>query len=479
MAATALNIAAACVAFFACPASAAGSSGSSFLGARGDLLAEIEGAIGAETTGGRIAAMEATLRPMFVAMPKNRQGRLGNSAVRYVLHRFFVQLHGWVIAGLEPGSGANATSAATGERAAAGVSVLNGKVSAWTQELFEERLGGAGLGLREVAAVAVALERLIHNEASGRLRMAFDRLDVAREAELSGGELEKVLDAYMALYLLGSSLDENSYSMQRLIPAMPKVYAGWQDTKVFVSDTKHNIEFSQRHRSNPFVVGRPNFDTALRVVESVGERFGQHQDVECQELKEALVEREIRDSGRVTLADFYKIGLGGKFLLRESVDYLRSLGALDESSARAPRVIVPNVVLSKSNCLASTSLYTVCCINECEPLMAHIEHAIAAPSARAQHIAGLVSQLPFATVEAPRNLSDALLRRLEDIAAGHNGAVLLHGRLFAQWMHNAFPRECPFPHLSETTVSLALVEWQNVSVAKDPAAVSRMGVEKL
>ncbi len=30
------------------------------------------------------------------------------------------------------------------------------------------------------------------------------------------------------------------------------------------------------------------------------------------------------------------------------------------------------------------------------------------------------------------------------------GRVPLHGRLFAQWMHHVFPRECPYPHVAGT-----------------------------
>jgi len=37
--------------------------------------------------------------------------------------------------------------------------------------------------------------------------------------------------------------------------------------------------------------------------------------------------------------------------------------------------------------------------------------------------------------------------------------VPLHGRLFAQWMHHAFPRECPFPHVAGTTNPQAASDW--------------------
>merc|ERR1719335_1076473 len=41
-----------------------------------------------------------------------------------------------------------------------------------------------------------------------------------------------------------------------------------------------------------------------------------------------------------------------------------------------------------------------------------------------------------------------LREQLKRIADTHHGLAPLHGRLFAQWMHYAFPQECPFPHQS-------------------------------
>merc|ERR1719375_1530747 len=51
------------------------------------------------------------------------------------------------------------------------------------------------------------------------------------------------------------------------------------------------------------------------------------------------------------------------------------------------------------------------------------------------------------------------LDRLEEIASHHGGSVPLHGRLFSQWLHHAFPRECPYPHVSGTTNPQTADEW--------------------
>merc|ERR1719468_846795 len=41
----------------------------------------------------------------------------------------------------------------------------------------------------------------------------------------------------------------------------------------------------------------------------------------------------------------------------------------------------------------------------------------------------------------------------------HGGHVPLHGRLFAQWMHHAYPRECPFPHMAGAISPVTPDEW--------------------
>merc|ERR1711879_43634 len=81
------------------------------------------------------------------------------------------------------------------------------------------------------------------------------------------------------------------------------------------------------------------------------------------------------------------------------------------------------------------------------------------PDAEPSRLAEVVAALGSSTVQAPRNLNAPLLYRLNEIAEGHGGTVPLHGRLFAQWMHHAYPRECPFPHVSGTKNPQTPSEW--------------------
>merc|ERR1740121_3258706 len=93
--------------------------------------------------------------------------------------------------------------------------------------------------------------------------------------------------------------------------------------------------------------------------------------------------------------------------------------------------------------------------------MSHLEQAIAEPKATPGRIVEVVSGLRSDTVDAPRNLSSSLVSRLEEIADHHDGLVPLHGRLFAQWMHHAYPLECPYPHAAGTSSPLTPDEWMD------------------
>merc|ERR1740123_2936722 len=109
--------------------------------------------------------------------------------------------------------------------------------------------------------------------------------------------------------------------------------------------------------------------------------------------------------------------------------------------------------------------------------MRHVERHIASSSATPARIAEVVSSLHSDTVDAPRNLSASLHARLDEIAAFHGGHVPLHGRLFAQWMHHAYPRECSFPHVSGTTSPLAQIEFVE-QMGAEFIAVSRDDMER-
>merc|ERR1719461_2362317 len=71
------------------------------------------------------------------------------------------------------------------------------------------------------------------------------------------------------------------------------------------------------------------------------------------------------------------------------------------------------------------------------------------------------------TINAPRQLPKALQDRLHEIASRNDGEVPLHGRLFAQWMHHAFPNECAHPEITEDAAVLTPSHWLDKTATVD------------
>lgn len=164
-------------------------------------------------------------------------------------------------------------------------------------------------------------------------------------------------------------------------------------------------------------------------------------------------------SGRVPLNTFHTQPDGAVYQFTESRDYLRRVGALDETVKGNPRVLIANYVAGPSNCIASSSYYSVCCLNECEGILNELEGAVQAPTASPEHLLRLVGDISSATVNAPRHLPRALTEKLHSIAELHGGMVPLQGRLFTQWLHYAFPNECPYPAIVESSSALTPEQW--------------------
>merc|ERR1719301_286550 len=159
------------------------------------------------------------------------------------------------------------------------------------------------------------------------------------------------------------------------------------------------------------------------VIAEIGERYGRFQDTECRQFKDWLLEVEdpgIGGAGRVRISDFYGRALNdGKWQFTESIDYLRQLGALDESDPSNLRVIIPNYISGPSNCVASSSYYSVCCLDKCESILGRLEQMIAAPEAPPSTITALIAMIPSATMPSNRTLSTWLKHRLNEVARYH------------------------------------------------------------
>jgi len=394
--------------------------------------------------------IERDLRPMFVALPKNKQGSLDHTTARYALHRYFVHKHGWYMNGLDPeGDGRKSVAAPT---------LIKDRAPSFIQGLLENRLHGEGLGLHEMAVFAATLSGLVQQEVAASLHVIFDGLKIPAEGSIARGRADTAEKNYVLKEMLDMQEEGMDPNFDLTTLDVHEWYPAWDDLEMWLGDFRQQRDLLTIR--NPFVEQHYSFEASAAFVQDMSHNFGGFQKLECMSLKSRLVDMDRQGSGRVLLRDFYA-GYKNDPLhhFAESVDYLRNLGALDDRDPTRMSVVIPNYIISKTNCLSASGFYSICCFNECEGLTRNLEIVIAAPSGTPVRIAEVISSLPSDTVDAPRNLSSALLGRLDEIAKLHGGEVPVYGRLFSQWMHHAYPRECPFPQVSGTTSPLAPEQW--------------------
>lgn len=270
------------------------------------------------------------------------------------------------------------------------------------------------------------------------------------EDEIDEQSLHEVLMSYLVLFEIGERAVLDNRALHRALKAKAARSDGnWPLLVEFEQDAVHNFNFALRHVRNPFRDSHLySFQDAQAIIEDLTRGYGKWQNTECQQMKRELMDLDPHGMGRAPLGRFYSQPENAEYHFTETQDYLKKVGALEETMGDT-YVRIANYMTGPSNCIASSSYYSVCCLNECEVLMNELESKILAPSASPERILPLASNLSSATVDAPRRLPAVMHEKLHAIAERHGGEVALHGRLFAQWMHYAFPNECPFPHIIE------------------------------
>lgn len=391
----------------------------------------------------------------YNALPKNDQGLLEQEGVRYLCHSYFLKEHGWLIRGLEP------------QRAHRFYAVRDDSITDMkadqVPEFVQAVLGGGFRGrafqLSDVVAMVAVLRNLILNEGVQILSAAYDLNGFADSETLSEEDLFRVLESYMTVSILEGKTLRN-VTQHQIDKNIFQGLESYDNTRMFMQDTMQNDMFLTAVGTNPFKERLFQWTDASAVMMTMSRQQGKIRDLECQTLKDGLVQLDKFGSGRVPMKSFYQKGKLGDWDLQESVEYLREVGALDESlQSRGPQLIISNYITGVSNCDSPSDYYSVCCIHECEDLLNHIEVSVHAPTARPDTILQIVGNLSSMSVEAPRNLSIVLVKALGQISEVHNGLIPLHSRLFAQWMHYAFPYECPYPHASSAFNPLTPSEW--------------------
>jgi len=422
-------------------------------GARKSILSELTTNFRRGHEEDLLRELESDLRPIYVTMQKNEHGSVGFAQARYAIHRLFVEQHGWTIAGLEPwGDSAESSSAPS--------DALMKWMPRYLVNAIEQLMGTHGVSLRELAVLAATFQDLIHKEAAGRLEELYDMLELPTSGRIGAADSEKVITYYTAMYTSGGN------TTVRTVQDIAERKAGLdRRTLTWLKDVRHQI--MERESQCDAASGeceKLDFPSATRVVEEIGEKYGPFNDGLCQDLKSTLMRSEEGQTGLVPLSEFYSEGVKGSWNFSETTTYLRELGALDEDKMS---VIIPNYVSSRPNCLTASTIYMVCCRNECEGKLAHLEKKLSTSSAVPSRITELIE--PLLT---PQKLSQPLLDSLDVVASNNDGWVSIHSKDFASWMHQVFPRECPRPHaLGSSMGPQTADEWLKEDSANHDASI--------
>jgi len=418
----------------------------------------------------QLATIEARIWQTYQALPKNDVGRLAPRGVRYLVHNYFAREHGWLIKGLEPhGNQANVSEVHE-------MSILQDKAPALVESLLEARRADHGLSLGDTVVMVAVLERLIFDESLALLQASYTLNRQSPAETLDEDSVHEVLTSYLLLFEMsnkGNLTDVRGHQMLKSRAA--KAGGSWPTMVEYEQDAVFNYDFARQPQTNPFVEKRYSFEATAEIVEALTHGYGKWQNTECRQMKSDLMDLDPDGTGRVPLSKFYSQPEGAEYQFTESVDYLRQIGALDETTTGGPRVRIANYMAGPSNCIAFFIYYFVCCVSDCEGLLNELEAKVRAPTAQAERLLGLVSNMSSSTVDAPR-LSQQLVGKLHEIAERNNGEVPLHGRLFAQWLHHAFPNECPYPHIAEEAAALTPSHWMDKSTTA-PKEQRQLAVE--
>lgn len=426
------------------------------------VRADLEGALSAALGNGhgvdRVHFLEVQkmLASTFRALPKNAHGRIEAPMLRYTMHRYFSTRYSIAVKGLEP------TRNATSDQSV-GAEILLDQIPTYVEGILEGRFGQQGFGLEDVTGMAVALEHLVLGSSAGPLGKAYALKNFSTSKLLNEKELDDLMELYVLQWLVGDDTEIKANELVQNRPIIEESMPQWGEVTKFARGEVQRYLHLRQHKTNPFLGASSqalySFEDVNGMIRGITSGFGHWWEQECQGIKANLVALDPEGRGRAKLSRFYHAAMQGEWRFGESEAYLRELGALDDSSYwQGPQVLIPNYLLAASNCIVASTFYRVCCVNECEALQQRVEDIVQAPVGSPEDVMNAAEEV-FRADFRGKELKTGLKVKLQQIADTHQGNVPLHGRLFAQWMHYAFPQECPFPHRSGQARARTPVEF--------------------
>merc|ERR1719162_437994 len=240
-----------------------------------------------------VSETEKLLSPIIAASPKNEYGNLDDEAARYALHRLFMERHGWhfKIFDTDDASSQNKSNVST-------IFSFQGHFPQNVQELLERQFQRHhGYGRLDLAIFAAAVEHFIFKEVPERLAYAYLASGVEFHDVITFERAKALVDLHMIAYIRNFDFSTaKGIDMFKLVTNMAYDYTDWADTRAFF----RGIEASLAP-----VSGKYTFSDISRIVLQIEKEFVHWHNRQCGVLKQKLMNIETQKSGRVRLLDFY------------------------------------------------------------------------------------------------------------------------------------------------------------------------------
>jgi hypothetical protein len=243
------------------------------------------------------------------------------------------------------------------------------------------------------------------------LEAAYKSRKLDMNADIGREKMLKVMEGYIIHWMLGEDKESVEILDKEKNEKLRETHLeGWALIREFAHGHVRKFEYDRQQRMERNHVNtwnglRPHFSfaDAQAIVGEMALSFGSFWETECMNVKAKLLKYDHKNTGYIKLADFHGAALDGEWRFGESKEYLKDMGALDESSSwQGPRVIATNYLQAPSNCIITTEHYRVCCSNECQGHLDDLEASIGGAAAIPEEILSIVETLHSGLDEAPR-----------------------------------------------------------------------------
>jgi hypothetical protein len=450
---------------------------------RDELHQAIQEALGNShdlNTSRRFQVVREAIQPLWMSLAKNQEGRVDRRSLRYAVHRYMMKSRRISVLGLEP--------LQQGEGSTESV-LLTDHAPSYVRQILKESDDGshAGFSLDDAVAMVAMLEELVVHQGHETLKRLYEARSWPIDSTNDRDQLFEMMESYLIRWMMANDL-ETIKILESNATLLEESFDDWSSLRHYVRGAVHAFEY-EGWRAPASCLAKPgtwdpfgmrfSFEDAQEITGRMSLSFGSFWQNECVRVKASLQLLDHGSTGRVTLSDFHGAALAGEWRFSESKDYLNKLGALDDSSPTlGPRVIISNYLQGASNCIITDKHFRVCCANDCEAHLAHIEGAVQAPVATPAQLLDVIGNMTTGLDDEDASVSPALRAQLNEVAKLHHGNVPLHGRLFAQFLHYVFPQDCPFPHKAGTISSMSPLEYGDDYMASENEIESNAALDQ-